>query len=715
MERSFRKEVDQLRLGAGQAFEGEGILAITKGLLQAGVSYVTGYQGAPVSHLMDVLADAKDYLDELGVHYEPAANEAAAAAMLGASINYPLRGAAVWKSTVGTNVASDALSNLASAGVKGGALIIVGEDYGEGASIIQERTHAFAMKSSMWLMDPRPDHARIVELIDKAFALSEASHAPVIMEFRIRACHMRGRFICKDNRPPAHSPHNPISEPEFDFARICLPPSTYAQEQDKFARRFPAARQFIHQHSLNELVPGEHEDVGIITQGGLYNTVVRGLHQLGLADRTGISKLPIYVLNVTYPLVPEEVVGFCAGKRAVLVVEEGHPDYLEQAIAATLRQHDLNTTLVGKAVLPMAGEYTAEVMLAGLTKFVQGAVPKGVDLGRVGIVQERAKATKARAREILGGAVPKRPPGFCVGCPERPVFSAMRLLEREIGKVHVAADIGCHTFSTLPPFNIGNSILGYGLGLASTPGVAHSFDKRVVSVMGDGGFWHNGLTTGVGGAVHNDADGVLLIMNNGYTAATGQQLIPSSRRGGKLSIQRALASIGVDWVKTVRSYSVGKMVRSLRQAMTTPTRGLKVIVAEGECQLARQRRLRPARRDKLAAGQRVTISKFGVDADVCTGDHSCIRLSGCPSLTIKDNPDPLRQDPVAHVDNDCVGCGVCGEVAEAAALCPSFYRADIVHNPGRGELMIERARRAVIAFLQRVSERRLRRLYAPTR
>ena len=368
----------------------------------------------------------------------------------------------------------------------------------------------------------------------------------------------------------------------------------------------------------------------------------------------------------------------------------------------------------------MAGEYTAEVMLAGLTKFIQGAVPKGVDLGRVGIVHERAKATKARAREILGGALPKRPPGFCVGCPERPVFSAMRLLEREVGKVHVAADIGCHTFSTLPPFNIGNSILGYGLGLASTPGVAHSLDKRVISVVGDGGFWHNGLTTGVGGAVHNEADSVLLIMNNGYTAATGQQILPSSRTarwGVKVSIQRALTSMGVTRVKTVRSYSVGKMVRSLREAMTTPTRGLKVIVAEGECQLARQRRLRPARRDKLAAGQRVTISKFGVDADVCTGDHSCIRLSGCPSLTIKDNPDPLRQDPVAHVDNECVGCGVCGvcgEVAEAVALCPSFYRADFVHNPGRGELMVERARRAIIAFLQRISERRLRRLYAPS-
>src|SRR5476649_1820397 len=154
-ERSFAREVQDLRLGAGQEFRGEGILAITKALLQCGVGYVAGYQGAPISHLMDVLADAQDILGELGVHFESSASEATAAATLAASVNYPIRGAVTWKSTVGTNVASDALSNLASDGVIGGALIVLGEDYGEGASIMQERTHAFAMKSQMWLLEDR--------------------------------------------------------------------------------------------------------------------------------------------------------------------------------------------------------------------------------------------------------------------------------------------------------------------------------------------------------------------------------------------------------------------------------------------------------------------------------------------------------------------------------------------------------------------------------
>ncbi|MGE5203580.1 MAG: thiamine pyrophosphate-dependent enzyme [Acidobacteriota bacterium] len=706
MERSFAKEVELLRRGEGEVFEGEGILAITKGLLQAGVSYVGGYQGAPVSHLIDVLNDAKGLLDELGVHFEPAPNEAAAAAMLAASINYPLRGAAVWKSVVGTNVASDALSNLASAGVKGGALIIVGEDYGEGASIIQERTHAFAMKSSMWLLDPRPDQARVVELIERAFELSEASNTPVIMEFRIRACHVHGRFATRGNKAPAISPRNPLTKPDFDYNRICLPPATYLQEKHKIQHRFPAALDFIREHKLNEMIPGAHDDVGIIVQGGIFNTLLRSLEQLGLADSFGNPAIPILCLNVTYPLVPGEITGFCTGKRTVLMVEEGNPDYLEQAVNALLRKADLNTTVIGKKVLPMAGEYTADVVLEGVAKFLEGAVPKGVDLARVGRGIERVAGLKRQAQETIGAPVPKRPPGFCVGCPERPIFSAIKLLEREIGPIHIAADIGCHTFSTLPPFNLGNSVLGYGLGLASATGVAPAFgEKRVMSIMGDGGFWHNGLTSGVMGALFNGYDGVLVVVNNGYTSATGQQLIPSSTASPqhKLSIEKALSALGVSWVKTIRSYSVGTMLATLRRAMTSPEKGLKVVVAEGECQLARQRRFRPWFRKQLADGKRAVRTRFGVDETVCTGDHSCIRLSGCPSLTVKPASDPLKSDPVAHVNNDCVGCGLCGEVAEAAALCPSFYRAEIVHNPGFWDRLVWRLRGAAIGALQRLA------------
>jgi indolepyruvate ferredoxin oxidoreductase alpha subunit len=679
MERSFKQEVELLKLGEGDTFHGEGILAVTKALLQSGVSYVGGYQGAPVSHVMDVLNDARGILDELGVHVETNANEAGAAAMLGASINYPMRGAVAFKSTVGTNVASDALSNLASAGVRGGALLVLGEDYGEGSSIIQERTHAFAMKSQMWLLDPRPNLPKIVEAVEQGFELSEASSTPVMLQLRIRACHVHGSFRTKANRAPAISRKHVMANPDFDYGRICLPPATYAQEKHKIEVRWPAAVEFIRNNKLNEVFPGEPEgemrDTGILCQGGMYNAVIRALQQLGLADAFGAARVPIYCMNVAYPMIPEEIVEFCAGKKRVLVVEEGQPAYIEDAVQAALRRAGANDVQIfGKGFLPMAGEYTGEVVLTGISGFLDRK--KEVDAVR---------SLKAKASQLLG-VVPTRPPGFCVGCPERPVFSAMKVVERDTGPVHVSADIGCHLFSSLPPFNIGNTVLGYGLGLASNSAVNTMFGKRTVSIMGDGGFWHNGLTTSIANAVFNKDDGILVIMKNGYSSATGTQELPSSPQHSEfksddMAIERALEGVGVGWVKTVDNYRVGNVTKVLKDAMSTDYKGLKVIIAEGECQLERQRKLRPIVSRNLSEGKRTVRVKYGVDEDTCTGDHSCIRLSGCPTLTIKDNPDPLRRDPVATVIDGCVGCGLCGENAHAAILCPSFYRAEVVQNP----------------------------------
>ena len=253
MERQFTKEIEALRLGEGETFHGEGILAVTKALLQSGVSYVGGYQGAPVSHLLDVMVQARDYLDDLGVHVEACTSEASAAAMLGASINYPLRGAVTWKSIVGTHVAADALSNLASPGVIGGAMIILGEDYGEGASVIQERSYAYAMKSSMWLLDPRPELSSIVRTVEKGFELSEASHAPVMLELRIRACHATGEFAAKNNRKGVVSGLDKLpGPPRFEYGRLAHPPVIFTQERLKVEERLPAARAFIREHTRFE-------------------------------------------------------------------------------------------------------------------------------------------------------------------------------------------------------------------------------------------------------------------------------------------------------------------------------------------------------------------------------------------------------------------------------------------------------------------------------
>ena len=713
-ERSFKKEVETLRLGAGEEFRGEGILAVTKALLQSGVSYVAGYQGAPISHLMDVLTDANDILDELGVHFEHSASEATAAATLAASVNYPLRGAITFKSTVGTNVASDALANLSSGGVMGGALIIVGEDYGEGSSIMQERSHAFAMKSQIWLLDPRPNLPSIVNAVEQGFALSEASNTPVMLELRIRACHVHGRFTTKDNVRPSFTLKDALEKPARDVGRIVLPPASFMHEQEKLAQRWPAAVRYIREHKLNEFF-GDPLDAGIVLQGGLYNTVINALVMLGLSDPYGNSKIPLYVMNVTYPVVDGEVTDFCAGKRAVLMVEEGQPDYLEQNFHAVLRRAGSDTALHGKDMLPPAGEYTSAAMLKALTRFVQKYCPHLLEGAELPAAARPVTAgSKPFPVAVVDDQVHGRPPSFCTGCPERPIFTALKLVERELGTHHISADIGCHLFSILPPFNMGATTMGYGLGAAGAAAFnTRETGKRAISFMGDGGFWHNGLTSGVGNAVFNKSDNLLVIVDNNYSAATGGQDLLSSRgenplRATRIPIDQAVRGVGVQWVRKItNTYKLADMRDAMHSALTSGERGPKVIIAQSECMLNKQRREKPLVKKALDSGARVVRERFGIDPDTCTGDHSCIRLSGCPSLTIKPNPDPLRKDPVASVLNSCVGCGLCGEVAHAAVLCPSFYRAELISNPGRWDRIKAAMRARVIGFLQDRIERRL--------
>ena len=703
-ERSFAREVEDLKLGAGDVFRGEGILAITKALLQSGVAYVGGYQGSPISHLMDVLADAKDVLGELGVHFESSASEATAAATLAASVMYPLRGAVTWKSTAGTNVAADALSNLASGGVTGGALIIIGEDYGEGSSIMQERSHAYALKSQIWLLDPRPNLPTLVRMVEEGFALSEASNTPVMLEVRIRTCHVHGQFVAKDNVKPSFTLREALENPVRDVSRIVLPPASFLHEKEKLERRGPAAIEFVKSRKLNETFGPETGDVGVIMLGGLYNTTMRALQYLGLADAYGEAAVPLYVLNVAYPLIEEELIAFCRDKRAVLMLEEGAPEYIERDLNTILRRRDIQTRVSGKDVLPMGGEYTGPVVMKGLRDFLAaharellGNEPPRPDPSHV-LADPRVKA--------LVEVVPPRPPGFCIGCPERPIFAAMKLVEQELGQHHISADIGCHLFSILPPFNVGATTMGYGLGPASASAFNVKSDKRSISVLGDGGFWHNGLASSIGNAVFNKHDGVTLIVDNFYSAATGGQDILSSRalnprRQTNNSIVAAVRGIGAKWVRQIdRTYDVAKMRDTLREALTTKEAGPKIIVASSECMLNKQRRVRPILNKAIRGGERVVREKFGVDEDICTGDHACIRLSGCPSLSVKHTDDPLKDDPVASIDENCVGCGNCGEVAEAAALCPSFYRAEIIHNPTPWDRTIARLRAAVIGWFE---------------
>ncbi len=683
---NYPKEIiEQLKFGQGKTFYGDATLVILKAFLQSGVSYLGGYPGSPTAGLIDAISDAYEpVLKDMGIYFDCSGNEASAAALLSASISYPIRGSVNWK-IVGTNVASDALSHISSSGVTGGAMVIVGEDYGCDSTCVAERALPFALKSTMAVIDPRGDLQHLAKMIEEGFNLSEYTHMPVMFLLSTRVAHIRGKITCKDNIQPKISMLSPLNDLTTDLNKIPLPPFTYEQERNKFSERIPAARQFIVERRLNEIIEGNDQNLGIITHGTIFNSMMRCLYNLGEANLYGESRIPILNLNVIHPLVPEEIVNFLRDKKAVLIVEEGMPNLLEEQIRAIAQRAKLGVDIFGKDILPQAGEYTPDHIIKGIGSFLLKNTTSTYEKERIEEKSEYIAKHKEKAANFLKEPVTKRNPVFCTGCPERPVFTAIKILEDKYGKSYYASDIGCYSMSGLPPFDLSNSITGMGIGLASAGALSRMANKRVISFMGDGTFWHSGLTTSITNAVYNKQDAVLIILENFWTSMTGHHENPASGRnmrqeGIGMDIEKALKGAGVNWIKKVNPYDLHESMGALEKAYKAD-KGLKVIISKAECQLEKTRREKVVIKRKIESGKRMVQPILGIDPDICTGDHSCIRYNGCPSLTLKESPTILRDDPIASIEHSCVGCGLCGEIAHAAVLCPSFYKVEVINNP----------------------------------
>lgn len=671
----------QLEYGEGQTLYGDGALVLLKALLEAGVAYLGGYPGSPVAHLLDAIADAyPHHLAPRGIYFDQSTNEAAAAALLATSLTEPVRGAVCWKHN-GNTVAGDALNHLGLVGVTGGALAIVGEDYGLESSAVPLRTAALARALLLPCLDPPGDLQAVAGLVEPAFALSEAAGLPVFFLLRSRVAHLRDGIACRPNRQVAVNALAPAAAWRKDRTKFPLRPHNLAEQREQVTERLPRAQAYIREHGLNQRLPGRLHHLGLITHGTTLNLARRALELLGLPPE---GELPVLQLNAVYPLVPEEVTDFLADRAAVLVVEEGRPALLEEEVRALAARSGLAVRLQGADLLREPGELTPAGLLAPLAGWLAAVAPELGD--RSAPVAAVAEAVR-RGRAQFATPLPVRPPTFCSGCPERPVFAALRLLEEETGEVpYYAGDVGCYGMCVSPPFSLGDTNVGMGLGLASAGGVARLSQEKVVSFMGDGTFWHSGLNTGVANAVYNQQPATLILFENYWTAMTGDHENPSSGRNmkgqevGPAGLERALRGVGVRWVRQVRSYSVARMRDLLRRAVHGKADGVKAIVAQGECALVAGRREAAERARRLAAGERVRRAQYGVDAAVCTTCHACMRYNGCPSLTLG-TADALRERPPATIDATCTGCGLCGELVEAASLCPSFYRVDLVHNP----------------------------------
>ena len=585
MERSFKKEIEALKLGEGEIFRGEGILAVTKALLQSGVSYVGGYQGAPVSHLLDVLVDAEDMMGELGVHLETCTNEAVGRrhARRLDQLSHARRGHLEIDRRHQRRLRRAV--EPASPGVKGGALIILGEDYGEGASVIQERSYAYAHE----ILDLAPgpaagsaDHRRAWSR--RASSCPKPRHAPVMMELRIRACHVTGEFAAKDNRRRRHSGLQPIRRAAAlrILAASPIRRSTFAQEKLKVEERLPAAQR-IHPRAASSTnsSPATSARSASSSRAGSTTALLRALARLGLADTFGATPRA--------DLLPQR--GLSAGARG------GHGFLRRQAracwwsrkaIPTIIEQPDQRRCCAAptsdprpRQGLPADGR---RIHLRGDARRARRLPaprrrPAGVDADAIAgkragqlVARKRAAAADRRAscRRGRPASAPAAPSGRCSApsswCSARsaPPISAP-----------ISAAMPSRTLRALQHGQFHPRLRHEPRQRRRRSGPTST--KRAIAVMGDGGFWHNGIITGVAcDLLQQAATACWSIMQNGYTSATGlqyhaveQRAAAAARRPAWTSSARCEA-LGVKWLRKVRTYSVATMAAdAASEAMKT--------------------------------------------------------------------------------------------------------------------------------------------------
>jgi indolepyruvate ferredoxin oxidoreductase alpha subunit len=710
-------------------------LAILKALLESGVAYLGGYPGAPVSNLTDAFLDAEEtVLKPMGIFVANNVNEASAAAMLRLSVNAPVRGAVAWK-VVGTNVAADALAHICSSGVKGGVVIFVGEDYGASSTLVVQKTLPYGYNFGAPVLDPKADLNHVAYLTRIAFDLSEACQMPVFYLVRTRVGNMKSWLRVKNNRHPNFNLHALLTELPKSPDRFPIPPFTQQQEREKWHERIPKAKKFIRENGINERYDNGGRK-GIIVHGLLFNLALRALLRLGevefaqpelatasaprnpspsnihspFATRYSLPPspvprassqftfgVPLLSLHALFPLVEDELAEFLDGKDEVLVIEEGEPALLEREIRAIAQQIGWTRRIVRGEYLPTTGELTTDDLIKGFAEFLGNS---GSALRIDSFPFERS--TRNAQPETRHLPIVPRFPNFCTGCPERPaVLTAVKIFcdrHPEV-RLEIVLDIGCYIMGIYYLRELTSPVTGMGTCLASSLATSFLTQERTLYVVGDGTFWAQALTTSISNALYHKQDCVVLILENFWTAMTGHQPNPSTKVGekaGNLDIEATLKGMGAKWVKVVNPYEVGEVVRLLEEAWILTDIGPRFLIARGECMLERSRRERKDREQKVQAGRRVAEAHFGVDPLVCVSDHSCLHYNNCPSLTVRPSPNPFKRDLIVQAEQTCVSCGLCGSVAHAAKLCPSFYRIEWVRNPSWWERWQFKLRRWLI-------------------
>ena len=586
-----------------------GNLAIVRGALEAGVQFVSGYPGTPASEVGDTFAAIAD---TAGIHFEYSINEkisvetAFAASLTGARSLCSMK-------HLGLNFAGDPAATIPYVGVKGGMVIVSAGDPSMITSPNEQDQRHFNGFLHYPVFDPAtPSDA--LEMTRFAFPFSEETRLPVLLRPTTRICHSGGMVQPR----PLPKTRNNIRFEKDPPRYVPTPPNARRMRKELTGRISLAEDLLLGSDFFPRTGTGK---TGIVAGGVAHAYASRVIEELGVQERISLLKIGAYPI-------PEMILAdFLGSVESALVVEELTPIIEEKLIISAFRNGRMIPILGKKSGhFPLEFEYSPDL--------VESVLRKALDLG------------ESPGKSISIPELPPRPPVLCPGCPHRTSFYHVR---RVFGQKTVYVnDIGCYTLGYGPPLDCCDVLLCMGSSISKASAISRTTGERVVAFIGDSTFFHSGLPA-LTNALQYDDNITLCILDNHVTAMTGFQPSAVSDRGPEApSIEKAVRGLGAKNVVSVDPFDSEASVEALKKARAGT--GVNVIIFNSPCVIYEEK-LRP----------RKGRGSYDIDQELCDGCTLCVRVLGCPAITIEE--DKYLIDP-----DLCDGCDLCAQVCNRNAI-----------------------------------------------
>lgn len=621
--------------------------AVALGALKAGVHVATGYPGTPstgcVGHLLTL--DLAGRYVEWGTNEKVAFEVASGAAWAG-------QRALVTMKMSGVNVAYDALISIAYSGTNGGFVIYVADDPGVSAGMPEQDSRGFALMSDLPMLEPdSPGSA--YKMVQQAFELSEAVGSPVFLRSTTAVALTHEVCEIDDLESLIQAPEARHVLLEKDIARYTKAGAKICKDQHAaLIDRLDCAQTWVHEHGLNALnLAGKLGGVGIVSVGAA-NAYLTETLALVEGDEPSMLKAA-----ATIPFPQEEIKRMLEHCGSILVLEELEP-HLERGVHVLARKLGFQGPIVGKldGTLSRIGEYGIAEVLKGLSRILD--VKFAEQSGSSDAIQPQESAQpileRTQAESVCSPA--PRPITVCAGCPHRGSYMAIESAIRKAGfkkdEVMVTGDIGCTILGMNPPFDLLWNEVSMGSSVSLAQGYVHAgIQTPVIATIGDSTFFHGGIP-GLLNAVQHNTPLTLVVMDNGWTSMTGMQVNPGTaegfqpKGGRRIDLAQIIPALGVDHFEIVDPFDQPAMTEVMTACLAKD--GVKVILARQECAIQ-------ARRQGRRAGT------LHLDPDACILCNKCLRVTGCPALSVGENSIVIDQSL-------CYGCGMCASVCPTQAL-----------------------------------------------